>query len=520
MGLLSRFRGFFGRSLSPQQRTDRLLESVDKISRRNGGNRIDAWQNILTKVGTDRDKRTGGEFFVDPVTDVEARELWRGDDIAKRVIELLPRDGMKRGVNIKLDTKQQAEDLAAMMEGLNANRQFVRAGQFERAYGGAALFPVLNDSATNLSDQLNEDAITTISALHLFEPRQLRPVTYYEDHQNPKFGQVELWQLVPIGSRTGNAFAGTEIHESRMIIFPGIRVSIEQPMGAPLGFGDNVLTQMREVLRDYKLTWAAAVILLQDMAQGVFKMSGLADLVANDKDDEVVRRMMIVDMMRSVLRSMTIDKDDDFTRVQTPMTGMPEALNQFGIRLAASADMPVTKLMGQSPAGMNATGESDITIYDDSVMGWQGEHDPQMQQMLRFGILAKDGPIKGKEPKNWSHEWRPLRQMSEKEIAELRKIIAETDQINIGEGIYTSDDAAKSHYGGDTYSIDIVIDWPAREKQQKALEEAQASALEMQQQIAANANRAPADPNQPPADPAASRGATPPPAKEPAGAAP
>ncbi len=480
MGIFSRIGSIFRRK-SPTERNDKSVKKIQKLP---PGQRADGWRNILTAIGTQQDKRTAGDFQCMPIDNLEARELWRGDDIAKRVIELRPRDRMRRGFEIKLDIedgKEVAEDLMALLEHMQFNRKFVMAGQQENAYGGSAMFPVINDGEEDLSLPLNEDKITIPSAIHIFEPRMLQPIDWTDDPLDPNFAKPSVWRLVPIGVR-GNAFTGMQIHHTRLVIFPGIRVSIEQPIGAQMGWGDSGLTPMRDVLRDYNLSWSSAVALLQDMAQGVFKMSGLAQLVSTDRDDEVERRIMIMDAMRSMIRSMVIDKDDDFSRIQTPMTSMPEILQQFCTRLAAAADMPVTKLMGQSPAGMNATGESDITIYDDSVEAWGDEHMPQLERAVRIcAILPVDGPLKGKEPENWSAEYRPLRQPTEMEMASLRKTVAETDQINILNEIYTPDNAAKSHYGGDTFSPHVQIDWDAREAQAKALEEAASESLANQE---------------------------------------
>lgn len=492
MGWLSRFwnRSSVGApTVAAEQRNDKII--AREMRGRGLTSRLDAWSNILTKLGTKSDKRTAGSFVCEPVTNIEAQQLWRGDDIAKRVIELRPRDALRRGYDIKLEAKdgkgkKVSEQVQSVLEGLSYNPKFTLAGQQQNAYGGSAIFPVINDGQ-DLHLPLDESRILLPKAFHVFEPRMLIPVDWTDDPMEENFGQVSVWRVSPIGPRVATAFVGTYIHYTRLIIFPGIRVGLAPLPDVQYGWGDSVLTPMRDVLRDYNLSWAAAVALLQDMAQGVFKMRGLARLVAEDKDDEIERRIMILDIMRSVIRSMVIDAEDDFTRTATPMTGMPDVLVQFCTRLAAAADMPATKLMGQSPAGMNATGESDISIYDDSVDAWGSHHTPQLERGVELVLLAKDGPTGGRIPDTWSIERRPLRQPTEKEKAELRKLVADTDDINIRNQIYTEDDAAKSHYGGDTFSAEVQIDWEAREAHKLAVQQASEQALAMQQQIEAKA---------------------------------
>lgn len=465
--------------------------------------RKDAWQNILTMVGTKNDKRSAGEFKLDPVSDDEARDLWRGDDIAKRVIETRPRQAMKRGWVFKMEDKTKAENVMASLEDLKVNRVFVRAGQYEAAYGGSAIFPILNDGSSDLTNPLDETAIHGVRSLQLFEPRELRPIAWYEDPQEPKWGEPEVYAVQPFSTPGGSIAGSLEIHESRLVIFPGIRVSRAQPVGCRLGWGDSRLTVMRNVLRDYNLSWDAAVLLMTEMSVGVFKMEGLAQLLEDDRDDEVAARMMQIDIGKSVANSITIGEKDSYERVSPQFNGVDSVLGKFETRLASAADMQVTMMLGQSPAGMDATGESDITIDDDRTETYRDEHMPQLEQIVKMcGILPNDGALSGNEPKRWSCEYNPLRQPSAKEEADRRLVVAEADHIYITDKVVSADDVAKSRYGGDTYSSDTSVDWVARKSQQEADAKA---AEDLAARIAA---APPVDPNAPVA-PATSDGSKP-----------
>src|SRR5688572_30514923 len=105
-------------------RNDTVAAVAEAVAKMPPGDRRDAWANILTAIGTTRDKRTAGEFRLDPVTDIEAAEMWRGDDIAKRVIEALPKDALRRGYDLKLGKKELSEAISARLESKKANRMF------------------------------------------------------------------------------------------------------------------------------------------------------------------------------------------------------------------------------------------------------------------------------------------------------------------------------------------------------------------------------------------------------------
>lgn len=454
----------------PEQRTDGAEFDYGRIPAPNltGQARADEWLNIITGQGQQgRDKRVAAEFICQPVTHAEARELWRGDDIVKKVIELLPKAMVREGYQVKTDDNELSGNISDYIDTLRINRVFALAKMYERAYGGAAIWPVLNDGAADLAEPLREQSIATIRSFIVFEPRELVPNTWYED-PGDKYGTPETYRLVSIATGGSMSSLQTIIHESRLVVFPGIRVSRELPQVESWGWGDSVLTRVRSVLRDFHMSWASAAALLADFSQGVFKYAGLTEMILKKQDDAIKRKLGVMDYSRSVFQSLVIDKEDDFERKSTPMSGASEILVQFITRLAAACDTPATKLAGISPAGMNATGESDTRGWYETVGEEQEQDRPLLEQLIRFGLLALDGPANGNEPDTWRVTFNPMWAPSDKEQAETRKTVAETDQILIDTGQATGDELARSHYGGDEYSPDIHIDFEERDRQANA----------------------------------------------------
>lgn len=425
--------------------------------------RDDAWHNSLTGVGTARDKRTAAAFGLCAVPDIEARTLWRGDPLAARVIETLPREMTRRGFCVKVrgedaqveDAKQLEEDILAIWDDLDADDAIYTALCYERAYGGAAIWPVTNDSTGDLAMPLNEARAILPKALHVFEPSELVAASFYEDITSPKFGLPETYYLTP---RRGGV-TQIKIHESRLIVFYGQRVSREDSATLRPGWGDSALTRFTTALRDFQMAFAGASALLSDASQAVWKMTGLIAAVARDGGSEVLDRMEAMDRMRSVTRAVVLDADtdEDFERKPTSFDSIPQLLEKFMLYLAAAGDMPVSLLMGQSALGMNATGEGDRVSWYDRVNQAQRRARGKYEQLVRMILLAPDGPTRGKEPGAWRVEFKPLLEPTEKELAEIRKIVADTDAVYLDRAVMSPAEA-RTHWSGDEYSIDVKLD--------------------------------------------------------------
>jgi hypothetical protein len=100
---------------------------------------------------------------------------------------------------------------------------------------------------------------------------------------------------------------------------------------------------------------------------------------------------------------------------QMVWTGMPDIMAAYRTAAAAAADMPATVLWGISPAGMNATGDSDIQLWHKTIKGRQDlDAGPCMAQIDAVLIPSALGKV---DDAIW-YEWAPLSTQSEKDEAQ------------------------------------------------------------------------------------------------------
>lgn len=433
--------------------------------------RVDGWMSQQTGFGTAlHDKRIGHRFVTDCVTYRDAMEMWRGDDLAARAIEQVPGECFRRGYEIKIADEASFPDLKEklekMLETLRVDQHIEQAYRYERAYGGGALLLGINDGQT-MDQEVDLDRVTSLDYVTPLEPIELYPLEYYTDPREPKFNKPKIWQLSTLtrapstgGDNDRILPPTTRIHESRLVIFEGTRVSEFQGSGANTAgsaWGDSSLTRFFTVLRDFNIAWQSAGIIVVDFSQGVFTMQNLAQLMAANKQSQIIDRLRLIEMARSTARAVVIDANETFTRQSTSLSGLPDLLDRLSKRLAAAIDMPLTLLMGVATTG-GTEGEADVRFFYDRVAVIQARKiKPVLLKIIQI-LMRVIGKV---EPDKWGLRFHPLWQPTDKERVDARNIQAQMDNIYVSMGALTPEEVRQSRFGGE-YSFETqLIEEPA-----------------------------------------------------------
>ncbi len=436
----------------------------------------DGWDNVFTGLGTERDKRRGAGVVVLTLDYNQAHDLYRGDDMAAKIIDEPSREATRRWLDVQIQDDKVASELVEKEERkLKAKKLFQRAMAWSRAFGGAALLMGVEDGQ-DPDKPVNEKNITKIRFLTLFSAQEVYPASWYADPFEEKYGLPETYWVTPQGFATN--VRTTRVHESRLLRFDGVKVSRRQEV-ATRGWGDSVLVRVLEVLADFGMAWGSAGHLVQDFSQAIFRMKGLIEALSSGREQLVQARLEAIEMGRSVVRAALIDAGDSsegdpgegFERKTTSIAGLAELLDRFAVRLAAAADMPISRLFGQTPGGLSSDDKAGTTWWTERIEGLQEENllEPA-EQLTRYILLSKEGPTKGKEPENWSIRFRPLRQLDPVQEATRRLSNAQADAAYVQAGVLMAEEVATSRFGGDAYGEDIVLADELRRKMEETPE--------------------------------------------------
>jgi len=141
-----------------------------------------------------------------------------------------------------------------------------------------------------------------------------------------------------------------------------------------------------------------------------------------------------------------LDKEDDYVNVSKSFAGLQEIDMGKLAKVAGAADIPLTRLLGKSSDGMNATGEGDLKNYYDNVDSYRNETIYDVYRQIDSAVCAHLGI----QPPDFT--FNSLFQMSDAQKAEIRNKNAQTDQVYLLNGVVEESDILQRLAEDDMYT--------------------------------------------------------------------
>lgn len=406
-----------------------------RVMRLLGAFRQDGWQSTLGGLGSRGDRgRPESLAFIEqlPLTDHELTNAYRNLWLVRRLVEARPEEALREGFGIEED--KIPEFMRLNYGGYHSEGAFERALRMAELKGGAGVF--VGYANVSSPEQLLEPAPEgpqPIAFLETFDRFQLQAQERDRDTYSPTFDQPTVWSV------TGTRRVGMRFHDSRLIKFKGA------PLAGDLGlteqdrdWGDSVLQAVWADVQRYGVFWQSVAHLMQLSSIGVMSISGLVDMLSSQNQDVARDRVDLLNESMSLTRLMLLDagKGEEYHREAVSFTDMPALLQEVQLATAGAFKMPATKLFGRAPAGMNATGESDLRNWYDEVEGYrQRQVKPRLAELLERTDGITD-----------ELEFEPLWQPTEAEMAATRKVNIDANERLWSMGVVSPEEIRKSMY--------------------------------------------------------------------------
>ncbi len=397
---------------------------------------LDAFSNSLARLGfgtpniMEFSEYTKTNFTADYAT---ITTLYRENWVVKRIVDVVAEDMTKNWYRLTSQITPEAKRRLTRLEARTHVRAKVLEGlKWGRLYGGAAAVIIVEGQEDMLDQPLNYDLVMPGGFKGLIVVDRWSGITpdseLVEDIGDPDFGLPKYYTIADEALGMG-----LRVHHSRVIRFIGRPLpNIEQQQEQY--WGTSELEHVFSELKKYDNTGYNIASLVFSANLKVYQMDGFEQIgtLPPSAMKELYQTLSLMNWMMSSQGMQIMGNKDTFTTHPYTFAGLSEIYQTFMLDVSGAAEIPVTKLFGRSPAGLNATGESDLSNYADVIEGQQeATLRPMLEKLLPVMCLSEFGAI----PDDLDFEFEPVRKPSEEEkktiLTQITGAVAQAYQAGI-----------------------------------------------------------------------------------------
>ena len=381
-----------------------------------GGLTLDSFSNPLARIGADTVNMLEATEYVrrNYTADyMRLNNLYRQNWVVKRLVDVVPEDMTKNWYRIVSQLSPDAKKQITRLERQTRIRSKVLEGlKWGRLYGGAAAVIIIEGHDEILGEPLDLDMITPGSFKGLVVLDRWCGISpslgLVRDISDPDFGMPEYYDIT--ASALGQS---VKVHHSRIVRFigrplPHIELVMEQY------WGSSEIEHILEELKKYDNTSHNIAALVFSANLKVYKMEGFDQFATmpTEVQRDLYNTLAMMNWMMCNQGMQIIGATDNFETHQYSFGGLSEIYEMFMLDVSGASEIPVTKLFGRSPAGMNATGESDMQNYYDGIEEKQETYlRPVIDKLLPIQCMSEFGAV----PDDLDFEFNPCRRPTEEQ---------------------------------------------------------------------------------------------------------
>lgn len=402
----------------------------------------DSFANFVAKVGLQTGNQASFGTYLTNYTSRNRQLLeqaYRSSWICGKVVDAVAEDMTREGIIVTGDMDptdmEKMEKNAANLKIWDAAGDLIRWG---RLYGGAIAMVMIDgqDPATPLNiDRIPKGSFKGLLVLDRWVA--MPALTELVSTPGPNYGDPMYYTVVQ-----GPGLPAMTIHHSRVTRYIGAKLPYYQRI-QEMGWGQSELERVWDRVLAFDSTTLGAAQLVYKAHLRVIKMAGLRDALATGGKamDGIVANMKMIAQFQSNEGITLLDMLDEFEAHSYTFSGLDSVLEQFSQQLSGASGIPITRLFGQSPGGMNATGESDTRNYYDGVKQQQ-ENGLRSGVTLWYSLLHKSefGTL---PDDTFNFTFRSLWLQTPKERAETAKVNTEAITMAADSGLISPQTAAK-----------------------------------------------------------------------------
>ena len=402
----------------------------------------DAFSNPLFRLGYgSQSPLEATEYPLTRMTDNYAllNSLYRDNWVVQNVVGIIPDDMTKKWFALAGAVGPEHLKELDRVQRVTALRERVNEGlRWGRLYGGAAGLIMIRGQEGMLAQPLELESIYpgTFQGLYILDRWQ---------------GVVPGMELVfeggepvpayySITDARGNTVA--KVHHSRLVRFTGRDLPFLERV-AELYWGESEVEALyNDVVKhdNVAANMAALTFRANVDTMEVQNLDQLFSVTSGEQQRRFWNVMQAQSVMKSNFGMQLVNRGDQIKNTQYTFTGLQEVYDSMCLDLSGASRIPVTKLFGRSPAGMNATGESDLRNYYDYVDTLrEAKLRPILEKLLPVLAMSAWGAV----PDGLDITFPPLWTPTAAEVAEIALKKAQAIRDTFQAGLFRADTAQR-----------------------------------------------------------------------------
>lgn len=385
----------------------------------------DSFQNFEARVGLGTANQASQFTYGFDFTSrnrIQLEAMYRSSWVVGAVVDCVADDMTRQGTEIDsdLDPADQAK-LNTAFERMALWDRINDTIKWSRLYGGALAVMLIDgqNPATPLRiGSIGKDQFKGLFVLDrwLVQPSLEDLVT----EMGPDIGMPRYYDVVA----DSMALRRQRIHYSRVLRIDGVDLPYWQKIAENL-WGQSVIERLIDRLVAFDSTTVGAAQLVYKAHLRTISIEGLRQIIASGGPalEGLLAHIEMIRRFQSNEGLTILDAKDKFEAHQYTFSGLDNVLMQFGQQLSGASQIPLVRLFGQSPAGLNSSGESDLRTYYDNTK-------QQQERRLRspvtrlYDVLIRS-ELGTAPPEGFAYQFTSLWQLSDTEKAQNAKTVAE-----------------------------------------------------------------------------------------------
>lgn len=342
--------------------------------------------------------------------------MYRGSWLVKQVVDAVADDMTREGIVVESDIPP--DEIDKLHKYMGAKLIWPRINKtlkWSRLYGGAIAVIMINGQKPDTPLKIETIGKDQFDGIKVFDRWMLWPslselvTDLGEDYGNPKYYDIVS---------DAKTEPRMKVHHSRCIRIEGVELPYWQKISEN-GWGLSVIEPLYDRLIAFDSASQGAAQLVYRAHLRTLKIEKLRELIAfgGEGYQAVVQQMAMIRLMQSNEGLTVLDSTDEFETHAFAFGGLSDIINTFAQQLSGAAQIPLVRLLGQSPAGLNSTGESDIRNYYDSC---NAQQEARLRQPMSRLLDICHRSLFGKElPEGFNFSFAPLWQLNDEQKATI-----------------------------------------------------------------------------------------------------